>query len=313
MTAILPVPLEVQMALARLKSLGEGDLGVLDIVACGGRAVAPLRAFLFEREPSGLFQPRCRAVDALRRLGAYDVLFEFLELFREVSDPVERLGEEAVISAAARALADPGDDRVFNLLLSLADIRLLQGVVAALGASGRPEAIPYLIAALAEGECRPAAENALRRFGASAVPSLLVASTQRPGGPEGESKLRQRRGALRLLAEIGLPRESWPVLRHMMRDEDARIAALACELCLSIAPLPEKREAIRRLTDLLGNEDWGLAAEIEQRLALNFDLAPDLILDAMGREERGAAASARARSLRRIMRQIETAPPSRSS
>ena len=53
MTTILPVPREVRMALDRLKSLGEGDLGVLDVVACGGQTVAPLRAFLFEREPSG--------------------------------------------------------------------------------------------------------------------------------------------------------------------------------------------------------------------------------------------------------------------
>ena len=312
MTAILPVPHEVQMALNRLKSLGEGDLGVLDVVACGGRAVAPLRDFLFKREPSGLFQPRCRAVEALKRLGAYDVLIEFLELSREIADPVERLGEEAVISAAARALAGLGDDRVFNLLLSLADIRLLPGVVAALGASGRPEAISYLIAALAEGECRPAAESALRRVGASAVPSLLVASTRRPGAPESDSRLRQRRGALRLLAEIGIPTESWAVLRHLMRDEDAKVAALACELCLSTAPEPEKPKSIRRLIDLLANGDWALAAEIEQCLALNFDLGRDLILEALGREEaasgHGAAASAKARALRRIMRQVQTAP-----
>ena len=312
MTTILPVPREVKMALDRLKSLGEGDLGVLDVVACGGQTVAPLRAFLFEREPSGLFQPRCRAAEALKRLGAYDVLIEFLELSREIADPVERLGEEAVISAAARALANLSDDRVFNLLLSLADVRLLPGVVAALGASGRPEAIPYLIAALAEGECQPTAEGALRRFGASAVPSLLVASTRRPGAPESENKLRRRRGALRLLAEIGIPTERWSVLRHLMRDEDAKVAALACELCLSTAPEPE---AVRRLIDLLANENWALAAEIEQRLALNFDLAPDLILEAAGREEphRGEMASAKARSLRRIIRQIETAPLHRSS
>jgi hypothetical protein len=47
---------------------------VAELVALGTSAIPPLREPLFEREPSGLFQVRCRAVEALAALDAYDVL-----------------------------------------------------------------------------------------------------------------------------------------------------------------------------------------------------------------------------------------------
>ncbi len=107
----LPLASDIQLALDRLKSLHDGDIGVLEIVACGRRAIPALRALLLEGESSGIYHPRCRAVEALSALGAHDVLIEFLGSPREMADPVNRTGEEVVISAAARALTNSSDER----------------------------------------------------------------------------------------------------------------------------------------------------------------------------------------------------------
>lgn len=123
---------------------------------------------LFERDPSDLFEVRCRAAYALAALGAHKVLLEFLRLPHDASDPVERLGDDAVINAAARAVAKWREEHIFRLLLALAKRRILPGVIAALGSFSRPEAIPCLVDALAEDECRPAAEATLSNLNQSA-------------------------------------------------------------------------------------------------------------------------------------------------
>ncbi|MGC2223832.1 MAG: hypothetical protein WA624_16545 [Methylocella sp.] len=210
---------------------------------------------------------------ALAVLEAYDVLVEYLNAPRAIADPVERVGEDAVINAAARALTGLHVARIFELLMSLAETRLLPGVVGALGRFGRLEAIPYLVEALAEDESRPAAEAALRNFGSSARQALLVAATQcsPPVGRESESSLRRRRSALQLLTEIGIQPETWPVLRHLMQDQDAKILVLVCKISLASAMESEKDAAIRCLISLLPSVDFVLTDEIERCLAFHFD------------------------------------------
>jgi hypothetical protein len=195
---------DVGRAINKLKSSHNGDLGIIDVIACGKRAIPALRDLLFERDRAGFFEVRCRAVDVLAAFRERDVLLEFLQAPHEVADPVERLGDDAVINAAARALAKYRDEEVFQLLMALTRRRLLPGVVAALGSFGRCEAIPYLISAIAEDECRPAAELALTRFGQSARSALMRAASSAPPALEGESpsRLRQRQSARRLLAAL---------------------------------------------------------------------------------------------------------------
>ncbi len=308
----VPIPEDVQRALDRLRSLKEGDLGVIEIVACGSRAVPALRTLLFEREPSGLYQTRCRAVQALAALRANETLIDFLSAPRDIADPVERIGEDAVINAAALALAAGlREERVFQLLMSLADNRLLPGVVGALGTFERVEALPFLVEALAEDESRPTAEAALRRLGAKARQSLLVLAARRPPSQEreSESSLRQRRSALQLLLEIGIQPEAWPVLRHLPQDQDAKIAMLACEICLASAAASEKRVAIRRLLGLLSSAIFMLRDEIERCLAIHFDEARELIADALAKEETASndpsKKSSVARALLRIINHAE--------
>jgi len=204
--------IDLEAAIRKLRSLHDGDLGVVETVMCGMRAIPALRAVLFEREPSGLFETRCRAVQALSALRAREVLVEFLVNPHWAADPVERLGDDAVINAAARALAKWRDEDTFQVLLKLSKERLLPGVVAAIGSFRRAAVIPYLVAGLAEDECRPFAEAALGKFGARARGALtqIVNATEPCPGSESPSRMRQRQSALRLLVRIANSRMNQP-------------------------------------------------------------------------------------------------------
>lgn len=256
-------------ALAALQSFHDGDRGVAEVVAFGAEAIPFLRALLFEREPSGLFEARRRVVEALAMLGATKVLIEFLEDCPEVTDPVERLGQDAVINTAAYALRGSTEPGVFELLLSLARKRIRSGLVATLGAFHRPEAIPIFIDALAEDESRFDVEVALRGVAPFAREALIAAASRRTEHPEreSESRLRQRRNALAILVQIGIRSGDWPRLRAIMEDPDPRLSAFACQLCLTCAAKTERRDAVVRLRRLLSLADIPLRLEIEQSLA----------------------------------------------
>lgn len=265
---------DLYCAIDRLQSFQDGDRGLLDVTAFGMLAIPPLRKIVFKREPGGLYQARCRAVEALKRVGAYDVLIEFLVNQREIEDPVERLGEDAVINAVARSLAHVRKERVFRLLLGLGRCSHLTGVISALGEFRRPESIPVLINALVDDGSRRTAESALGSFGSVAVPALIkVANRHSAIEMESESSLRSRLSALRVLVEIGISSDIWPEVCGLMKEEDARIALAACKLCLACAPQSEQGDAIQCLVNLLPRVGWVLRAEIERRLTANVDIA----------------------------------------
>jgi hypothetical protein len=260
--------LNVDRAINKLKSLHESELGIVEVVACGELAIPSLRALLFQREPSGLFQARCRAVNALDALRAYDILIEYLSVENAAVDPIEALGDDAVINCAAWAVAKTRDDRVFALLLRLARRPVLSGVIGALGAFGRVEAMPALVAALEEDVSRRVAEYMIRRMKGTSRGALLASAKQRLPSPlrESESSLRRRRSSLMLLGEIGISPQTWPQVRSLLWDDDAKIALFACKLCLLYASSDEQADAINRLISLFASADWALREEIESCL-----------------------------------------------
>lgn len=218
-------------AIERIRSLHDGDRGVVEAASHGPRATPALRQLLFETDRTGFFETRLRAVEALVLIGAHDVLIEFLESPRETVDPVALLGEDAIVNAAARALRGIRQPRVFRLLMSLSEKRIRPGVIAALGAFRSEESIPYLITALAEDESRPSAEAALLDLGAAASDALLATARREPlAERESESRMRQRRSALGLLAQIGAPPEAWPGVREVLADPDPGIRRLARQI-----------------------------------------------------------------------------------
>jgi len=306
--AAAPLPDDVARAIVRLTSLHDGDLGVIDAVVCGRRAVPALRAIMFNREPSGLYETRRRAVEALAQLHADDVLIDYLSASRAIADPVERTGEEAVINAATRALATSRDRSVVPLLLQLTDrLAPLAGVVETLGELRRIEALPYFIKALAEDFTRPAAEAAIRSLGPQTRTALLTAASPHLAADEREpvSNTRQRRSALRLYAEFAAPPvPDWYTLCHLTEDQDEWIAVLACQICVSYGTESARvGAAVRRLINLLSSADWPLSEEIEDSLIKHFDRAKPVIEEVLqGGKADAELGLVRARTVRALFR-----------
>lgn len=238
-----------------------------EAIGLGTDAVPALRNLVFRREPSGLYQPRCRAVEALAALKAFAVLGDFLRLRREIADPIERVGEDAVVSAAGRAIAHWRSPWVCDLLFEAARRRPLPGVLAGLGSFSRRDSIPIFIDALGEDELRPTAQAVLRDFGKAARPALVAAALGSATYRESESGQRRRRSALALLEEIGITRAVWAKLRELPGDPDRRIALLACRLCLAAGGPCERPRLCDRLVDLRKAADWMEPAEIDDLAA----------------------------------------------
>jgi hypothetical protein len=267
-------PDDIERAVNGLRSLHDGEMGVMLAIFCGPRAIPALRDLLFESDRSGLYQARCRAVEVLRCLGAEDVLVEFLKSRSDAADPIERLGDDAVINAAALALVPSHDESVFRPLVSLAEQRRRPGVIKALGTFAREEIIPLMIAALEEDECRLFAERAIKAFGNRARRALLIcAATLDNVGHHSESRLRAVRSALGLLNSLGIPQGTWPALRHLIRNADPKIAVLACGICLNHAEVSDAPQAIERLVELLPEVHWVVAQDIEDTLVEHYGVA----------------------------------------
>lgn len=266
---------EIEALVQSLNSLHEGELGIDMLVACGARAIQPLRRFLLEGKPSGIFVPRQRAVRALAELGAKDVLLDYLLHDEQNADPVAAHGEEALRNTAARALAAWQTEDVYQALRRVFVRRRLVGIIEALGEFRRPEALPELVAALEDDFCRSSAEDALRKMGELAHGVLIdAARTPDPSGAhERPASRRRRRCALRLLESLRLCVEDWHQVAALLHDQDPEIAARAAAIAFMVADEVDKKLAVKRLIEVLPAADWMLQGEIEAWLSKNVDVA----------------------------------------
>ena len=265
----------VQALIDGLESLREGRLASAALVGCGPPAVAPLRKYLLEGRPRGIFQPRQLAVETLAELGASQVLIEYLRTSREIPDPVVRLAEEAVQNTAARLLARWRTEEVFEALRDLARTELFPGLVEALGSFDRPEMIAYYLGALADDFCRRPAEEALARLGEAARPELLAAAVRPIPCAEMEttsSKIR-RRVALRLLLSLKLFPGDWTRLRDLLRAPDPEISLRAAQVALAAATGEEQGAAVRRLIAAFSQDTSHLQWEAQYSLRTRYDVA----------------------------------------
>lgn len=258
------IPSGLARALAGLESYN-GAQCVVDVVRYGAKATPGLRRLLLSRDRSGLHQARCRATDALVAIGAYDVLAEFLRLDRPLDDPIEKLGEDIVISAAARALARRHDHSTFTLLAELARTHRLTGVLVGLGSFRRTISIPIFVEALGEDEVRLTAEASLRSYGSRARPYLLTAACN-PTMDGSESSFRLRRSVLGLLGELRSRAKDWDQLKPLVSSPDLETAILAAAIGLKIGSAAEKRAAACALQTLRAKADWLRRMQIDQYL-----------------------------------------------
>jgi len=274
---------KIEQLIQQMKSLHGGHKALFSVIDYGDGAVSALRQILYERDVSGIFEARVRAVKALAAIGARDVLLEFLGAPHKVDDPVSRLGEEAVVNAAARVLIGWRSREFYEQLKRIAQQQLLPGIIQALADFRDNDAIPILVAALGEDFSRSVAEDGLAKLGASARQALAAAAASRQPLPEWESpsSLRRRRSALRLLLKIGVNSKDWPNLRPLIQDSDPTLAFFACNLSLASSDTSDRAEIIRRLITLLKSADWVLGRDIEDCLVRYFPDAQEFVDEAL--------------------------------
>ncbi len=296
----VPPGRRIEEGIARLRGLREGERAVTDLIACGQAAVGPLRDFLFARDPSGIFLPRCQAVKVLSALCAKDVLKDYLAHPPNEPDPVEQAGVDVVTSAVARALVQWPDEEIFALLLQAAGRKLLRGVVDALAQFGREETIPILSVALGEDFCRPEAESGFRRLGIRACPHLLqIAKSAVPTQDrETEMSRRRRRSALQLWGELCQGADPRDTIWSLTEDADDHVAYQACSLCLQRADPSLVEPVVLRLVALLNSSDWLLRVEVEDLLIRQFTVCRAVIERSLA-----AASGTAAISLRYVLRE----------
>lgn len=295
---------EIEALVQSLNSLHEGELGVDMLVACGERAIEPLRRFLLHGKPSGIFVPKQRAVKALAELGAKEVLLDYLAFDEQIADPVAAHGEEAVKNTAARALGAWHTEDVYQALLRALRHRRLHGVIEALGEfPGRAEAVPELVAALEDDFCRSSAEDVLRNLGDVAHLAFIdAARTPNPSGAhETPSSRSRRRSALRLLESLRLLIEDWRNVAALLHDSDPEIAARAGAIALSLADRRNKELAIKRMIEVLPASDWLLQGEIQGWLEKYLDVALPSINAEIRRRQAASASVQAADSILRLL------------
>lgn len=262
---------EIAALVNDLRFVYGGELTAAALVGVGPRAIPFVRDFLLGGAPHVVYQPRQHAVEVLGELGAKEVLIAYLLEERQIADTAARHAEDAVKSAAGRALGRWKTQDVFQVLWEMAGRKHLPGVVEALGEFRKPEAARYFVEALGDGGCRAEAREALRKLRESAKTAVLTAAvTPQPSAEEESPSSRiRRREAVRLLGEWRLPASDWVRAKPLLDDPDPEINVHAAGIALAIAPPAKRGMAFRRLIAGLGAGDGFLQLEVEGILHAN--------------------------------------------
>src|SRR5579862_1512382 len=279
---------EIESLARGLDSLQGGSMAAAALIGCGSRAVPALRAFLLSGRPRGIYQPRQLAVETLGKLGAKEVLLEYLSRAVPIKDPVARMGEDAVLSTAARELGRWQSEDIFERLSGMACERILPGIVETLGSFRRLQSFPYFLRALGDGVCRSWAEDAIRKIGNDAKELLLdAAGTKNPlGEEESGSSLQRRQWVLRILADLKLCERDWERVRHLLEETDPNIVITTARIGLDVAPVPDKWRAVRRMIEMLPPAGWFLRSEASAALADHFEVSREAIEDEVARRSK---------------------------
>jgi HEAT repeat protein len=257
----------IQELIADLESLIDGELAAERLVACGPQAVPYLEKFLLESAPRSIALPRCRAVRVLGELGADSVLLAYFERYRRPEDAAVLFVEDAVRSAAARALVRCKSETVFGALLQAAKQRATGGLVQALNEFHRPESVPFLFELLEDDLCREGAKEGLLCIPDAARPYailLLRGCTETP--IDGPSASLRRRATVQLLGEIGVASSVWPEVRKFLWDRDPDCVIAAARLGLQVGPDSDKETIAVALLETLAKLNWAQEMEADELL-----------------------------------------------
>jgi hypothetical protein len=260
--------IEIESSLQKLQSIHESERGAVELIAMGNRSVPALRRFLFQGKPSTVFQPRMNAVEALARLGARDVLLEFVKTPIQSTDPAVRFGEEAVLNTAVRELAQWRDVDVATAIMDIIRERTLPGACEAAGRLRLISAAPYLVDALADDVSRPPAMEALRCMLPDVAPLLIEATLKwslRNRVDDDPISHRKAQAAVRLLSESDLSLDEVGKFGPLLDAEDPDIVACAARILLKNPDRHVGRIASAMIS-ALPNASWFVRDEIRDLL-----------------------------------------------
>ena len=247
---------QIRRLVSALDSLGDGELAVDLLVACGERAIAPLEDLLLRGAARTIALPRCRAARALGALGAYKTLLAYFEKCNLPGDPVVLFAEDAVRSTVAHELLQWQSEEVFQTLLRAATQRITIGMIEALGEFQSDETIPLLFKTLEDDLCRNAAMDALRKTPKQTVDYAILSLREKTEvSLMGAAASRRRRATAALLRTLGISREEWQEMRgFLLEDEDAGTVVNAAAAGFRVASpedFPRMIQALFRVADKL--------------------------------------------------------------
>lgn len=251
--------------IAQLSNLQEGRSAVLQVVALGTAALPALANELLQGRPQSISEPRCRVVDALARLGAHDVLLDYLNGYETINDPQLRFSEDAVLSAAARSLKFDFSAEIYLALRRVGERRSTPGVLEALSLYRRQDCLHLFLSALEDDISRFAAMDGLRCYGDRAKGRLMTEALRaEPESPdlENASSLHRRRSCLRLLRELTLSSAECEQLLCLQTHRDPELAYEACAILAKSSCTKCQRAAVERLQTLLPRVDWTMRDEV---------------------------------------------------
>jgi HEAT repeat protein len=258
------------------------NVALLELLARGKKSVPALVEFLRTSKPSTVSEGRSLAVEGLRILKGREALEALIKVaarqLEMIPDPVVRLAEEMVSSAAARALADFPDLRARQTLLQMLDAKPLLGVTEALEGLKDDRAIPGLIVWLEEDFVAEAAARAIAAVGRPAVPHLLRSLGFRRMVQGAETKMSERRRArvLQLLDMLADPSEV--VLAAGCLENSAEgVRWSAAQMLIRRGTGALRERALDVALEFLDSADNRIRADCEELLKSHFEIGRERI------------------------------------
>lgn len=227
---------EIERLICVLCSLVDGEGAIEPLVSFGHLAVPRLLSFLVDEPPRTIPQPRCWAVQALGRIGAFQALRSYLRSYTKPVNNWVGLAEDSVRSAAAMELCRVRSEENLQVLLGAARQRASLGLVRALGDYRRSESIPLLFDLLDDDICRDEAYSALLKVPREAEAyAILLLRGRSHLGENGSHSLPRRRATLKLLNHLEVGQELWPELECFLADPDADCVLATARIGLRFA------------------------------------------------------------------------------
>jgi HEAT repeat protein len=258
------------------------NAALLELLGRGRQSVSALVEFLRTSKSSTVSEGRLLAVEGLRILKGQEALDALIKVaardLAEIPDPVVRLAEETVSSAAARALGDFQDLRARQTLRQLLGAKPLLGVAEAFEGLKDERAIPGLIVWLEEDFVAEAAIRAIAAVGRPAVPHLLTSMDFRRMIQGTETKTSQRRRArvLQLLGLLAEPSEI-SLAAGCLEDPVEGVRWNAAQMVVRRGTGALRQYALDVALEFLDSADNRTRADCEELLKSHFEIGRERI------------------------------------